>query len=258
MLESKPVVFLLDDERSVVVALRRLLQATGFTIRAFTSVTEFLDSHDGEVPGCLVADVRMPGMTGLELQGVLAMRGCARPVIFVTGQGDIRTTVQAMKAGAVTFLAKPVQRAELIAAVEEAIRLDVVNRARQHRQQEVARRIATLTARERQVLELVLTGRLNKQIAIELGAAEKTIKVHRGRIMDKMQVRTAVELMGLLSRVDSQHDTPHLAYIASQVSARPTARVPDALPLPNFRFHGDLRCADVKDRKLDAAPTTGG
>jgi FixJ family two-component response regulator len=208
MLELKPVVFLLDDEQSVVTALGRLLQAAGFTIRGFTSVAEFLDADDNESPGCLVTDIRMPGMTGLELQSALAARGYARSIVFVTGRGDIRTTVQAMKAGAVTFLAKPVQREELIAAVEEAIRKDAVSRTQQRAQREVARRIATLTPRERQVLELVATGRLNKQIAVELGAAEKTIKVHRGRIMEKMQVRTAVALVGLLSRAGSRRENP--------------------------------------------------
>jgi FixJ family two-component response regulator len=210
MLESKPVVFLLDDEPSVVVALGRLLQSVGFTVRGFSSVREFLDAHDNETPGCLVTDVRMPGMTGLELQSTLAERGYVRSIVFVTGQGDIRTTVQAMKAGAVTFLAKPVQRDELVVAVEEAIRKDAVGRTQQREQQEIARRLATLTARERQVLELVATGKLNKQIAVELGAAEKTIKVHRGRIMGKMRVRTAVALVGLLSRGRSRNEAPYL------------------------------------------------
>jgi FixJ family two-component response regulator len=209
MLESKPVVFLLDDEPSVVVALGRLLQSAGFTVRGFTSVAEFLDAHNNETPGCLVTDVRMPGMTGLELQSALAERGYVRSIVFVTGQGDIRTTVQAMKAGAVTFLAKPVQREELVVAVEEAIRKDAVSRTQQREQQEIARRLATLTARERQVLELVATGKLNKQIAVELGAAEKTIKVHRGRIMGKMRVRTAVALVGLLSRGRSRNEAPY-------------------------------------------------
>src|SRR5215469_3023052 len=203
MLEPQPLVFVLDDEESIVVALGRMLQASGFAIRCSTSAPEFLASHDPDIPGCLVADVRMPGMSGLELQRALQARGIDRSIVFITGRGDIATTVQAMKAGAVTFLAKPVQRAELIAAVREAIGKDAETRAQHREQQEISRRLASLTPRERQVLELVATGMLNKQIAAELGAAEKTIKVHRGRIMGKMQVRTATALVGLLSRVEA-------------------------------------------------------
>jgi len=203
MLEPHPIVFLLDDEEAVVAALGRMLQASGFSVRAWTSAAEFLDAHDTETPGCLVADVRMPGMSGLELQRTLQARGIDRPIVFVTGRADVQTTVQAMKAGAVTFLSKPVQRADLVAAVQEAFLKDAATRAQQREQQEISRRLASLTPRERQVLELVATGLLNKQIAAELGAAEKTIKVHRGRIMEKMQVRTATALVGLLSRAQS-------------------------------------------------------
>ena len=137
------------------------------------------------------------------MQRALHVRGIDRSIVFITGRGDIPTTVQAMKAGAVTFLAKPVQRAELVAAVREAISKDAETRAQHREQREISRRLASLTPRERQVLDLVATGMLNKQIAAELGAAEKTIKVHRGRIMGKMQVRTATALVGLLSRVEA-------------------------------------------------------
>jgi FixJ family two-component response regulator len=208
MTEPKPIVFLLDDDHAVVVALARMLQSSGFTVSAYTSPAEFLEAHDAETPGCLVADVRMPGMSGLELQRTLLARGIDRAIVFVTGQGDIPTTVQAMKAGAVTFLSKPVQRAELVAAVREALLRDAVGRAQHRERQDLVRRLASLTPRERQVLELVATGMLNKQIAAELGAAEKTIKVHRGRIMEKMQVRTATALVGLLSRAETR---THLA-----------------------------------------------
>ena len=206
MTEPKPIVFLLDDEHSVVVALARMLQSSGFTVRPYTSAAEFLEAHDAETPGCLVADVRMPEMSGLELQRTLLARGIDRAIVFVTGQGDIPTTVQAMKAGAVTFLSKPVQRAELVAAVREALLRDALGRVQHRERQDLVRRLASLTPRERQVLELVATGMLNKQIAAELGAAEKTIKVHRGRIMEKMQVRTATALVGLLSRAETRAD----------------------------------------------------
>src|SRR6516162_1183601 len=204
MPEPNPIVFLLDDEEAVLVALARMLQSSGFTVIPYTSADDFLAAHDAQIPGCLVTDVRMPGMNGLELQRTLLARGIDRAIVFVTGQGDIPTTVQAMKAGAVTFLSKPVQRAELVAAVREALLKDAAGRAQHREREDVVRRLASLTPRERQVLELVATGMLNKQIAAELGAAEKTIKVHRGRIMDKMQVRTATALVGLLSRAETR------------------------------------------------------
>jgi len=200
----EPVVFLLDDDESIVVALGRMLQADGFAFRAWTSAKEFLETHDPESAGCLVTDVRMPGMSGLELQRALLERNSERPIVFVTGHGDIPTTVQAMRAGAVSFLSKPISRAELVAAVREAIAKDAEARARRRERQDIARRLASLTPREHQVLDLIATGMLNKQIAAELGAAEKTIKVHRGRIMEKMQVRTAAALVGLLWRAKSQ------------------------------------------------------
>ena len=206
MTELHPIVFLLDDEPAVVVALARMLQSSGFTVSPYTSAVEFLEAHDAETPGCLVADVRMPGMSGLELQRTLRARGIDRAIVFVAGQGDIATTVQAMKAGAVTFLSKPVRRTELVAAVREALLRDAIGRAQHREREDLVRRLASLTPRERQVLELVATGMLNKQIAAELGAAEKTIKVHRGRIMEKMQVRTATALVGLLSRAETRAD----------------------------------------------------
>jgi FixJ family two-component response regulator len=206
MTELSPIVYVLDDEPAVVVALARMLQSSGFTVSPYTSATEFLEAHDAQTPGCLVADVRMPGMSGLELQRTLLARGIDRAIVFLTGQGDIPTTVQAMKAGAVTLLPKPVQRAELVAAVREALLRDAVGRAQHREREDLVRRLASLTPRERQVLELVATGMLNKQIAAELGAAEKTIKVHRGRIMEKMQVRTATALVGLLSRAETRAD----------------------------------------------------
>jgi FixJ family two-component response regulator len=213
MLEHQPTIFLLDDEEMVVVALGRMLQAEGFVTRGWTCPAEFLQAHDAETPGCLVADVRMPGMSGLELQNALLARGIDRSIVFITGQGDIPTTVRAMKAGAVTFLSKPVQRAELVAAVREALSKDTATRAQHRERRHISQRLASLTPRERQVLNLVAKGLLNKQIAATLGAAEKTIKVHRGRVMEKMHVRTAVALVGLLSRAES-HDSVQNASIA--------------------------------------------
>jgi FixJ family two-component response regulator len=201
MSERQPTVFLLDDEESVVIALSRLLQVHGFCVLTWTSATEFLAAHDADRPGCIVADVHMPGMSGLELQRALQERDAERLIVFITARGDMPTTVQAMKAGAVTFLSKPVRSAELVAAVREAMEKDAEMRLQRSARHEVLQRLATLTPREGQVLELVATGLLNKQIAGELGASEKTIKVHRGRLMAKMHVRTAAALVRLLSVV---------------------------------------------------------
>lgn len=208
MTNTERTVFLLDDDEAVVVALGRVLQASGFRVLASKSPIEFLATHDSGAPGCLVADVRMPAMSGLELQRVLHARGCDRPIVFITGQGDIPTTVQAMKAGAVTFLPKPVRSVELVAAVDEALARDAQQRAARHEWLEVSRRLASLTPREHEVLDLVADGLLNKQIAARLGAAEKTIKVHRRRIMQKMQARTATALVGLLSRAEARGGRP--------------------------------------------------
>jgi len=198
-----PVVYLLDDDAGVVVALGRVLRSRGFSISAWTSASRFLDAHDGGTPGCLVTDVWMQGMSGLEVQRVLLARGTDRPVIFITGQGDVRTTVLGMKAGAVTFLTKPVQAAELIGAVREAIAKDATRRAHRCELADISLRLARLTPRERQVFHLLTTGLVNKEIAAELGRAEKTIKVHRAHIFEKMQVRSGTALMGLLYRMKS-------------------------------------------------------
>jgi FixJ family two-component response regulator len=200
MPSGAPVVFLLDDEPGVVVKLGRILRTNGFAIRAWTSPAEFLEAHDAETPGCLVTDLRMPGMSGLEVQRVLLARGIDRPIIFVTDESDVRTTVLGMRAGAVTFLTKPVQPAELIGAVREGITKDAARRALRCEQADIKVRLGRLTPRERQVLHLLATGMLNKQIAAELGAAVKTIKSHRKSILEKMEVRSATVLVGLLCR----------------------------------------------------------
>jgi RNA polymerase sigma factor (sigma-70 family) len=197
-MDMQPVVFLVDDDPAILEALGRLLRVEGFTVRTWNSGLQFLKEHQPEIPGCLVVDVRMPDLDGLELQRALRDSGSERPIVFVTGQGDITMTVQAMKAGAVSFLPKPVRRAELVSAIREAIAKDENNRAARLERRDVELRVEKLTPRERQVLKLVTRGLLNKQIAAELGAAEKTIKVHRARVMQKMQVRSAAALVGLL------------------------------------------------------------
>jgi FixJ family two-component response regulator len=199
-MNARPAVFLLDDEVSVVVALGRMLQSEGYEIFPCTSPAEFLSCDDPDIVGCLVADVLMPDMSGLELQRAMLKRGSLRPIVFVTAQHDVRTTVQAMRAGAVTFLPKPVRRAELIPAVREAVQRDAATRAIQRERREVEVRLESLTSREMQVMKLVATGLLNKQIAAELGTTERTVKAHRGRLMEKMQVKSAAALVAMLSR----------------------------------------------------------
>ena len=203
MPQSTPFVSLLDDQEAVVAATGRMLRAEGFAVRTWTSAAAFLEAYDSAIPGCLVSDVRMPDMTGLELQQTLLARDIRTPIIFMTGVGDVPMAAQAMKAGAVTFLCKPVERAELVAAVREALACDAAVRARQQEERVISMRLATLTPRERQVLDLLTMGLMTKQIAHELGTAEKTIRKHRGHILQKMKVTTAAALVNMLASAKS-------------------------------------------------------
>ena len=189
--------FIVDDDPEVRSALGRLLRSAGYETRVFGSARDFLLTPEHSSAGCIILDLAMPGMGGLELQRSLADAGCRRPIIFLTGKGDISKSVRAMKGGAVNFLTKPVNDCELFAAVEEALGIDAAERAARAEHHGVTERLATLTPRERQVLNELLSGRINKQIAAELGTAEKTIKVHRSRVMRKMQAATLVELIKL-------------------------------------------------------------
>lgn len=190
-------VFVIDDDQSVLRALTRLLRADGLEARPFASPKTFLEQHDAATPGCVVLDIAMPGLNGLELQQALKNLGSSRPIVFLSGQGDIPTSVQAMKAGAVDFLTKPVNGKSLLAAVRRANELDSRARQAQSEQRAVAQRLATLTPREHEVLRHVIAGQLNKQIAADLGTVEKTIKVHRARVMEKMGIRSVAELVRL-------------------------------------------------------------
>jgi FixJ family two-component response regulator len=198
-MEVVPTVFVLDDDESFVRALDRLLRAEGFATRTWTSANAFLADHDPSLPGCLVSDLVMPEMSGLELQRRLLGQGCVRPILFITGRGDMSSAVEGMRLGAVSFLAKPVSRAALVTALREALAKDADTRVHYAEQQRVRELLSSLTPRESQVLELVARGLLNKQIAGALGTAEKTVKVHRGRLMHKMQVKSAAALVQLLS-----------------------------------------------------------
>ena len=194
------IVYIVDDDPDVRKALSRLLRSAGHTTRLFGSAGEFLrDSAARYSAGCIILDLAMPGLNGLELQAHLSSSNCHRPIIFLTGNGDISKSVRAMKAGAVNFLTKPVDDRELLKAVDEALRVDVCVRARFNSRQSVSERLDTLTPRERQVFEKVVAGRLNKQIAADLGIVEKTIKVHRSRMMKKMNAHSLVDLVHFAS-----------------------------------------------------------
>jgi len=190
-----------DDDASVLRALTQLSSAAGLEARGFPSPAAFLQAHDPATPGCLVLDVALPGRDGLDLQQALSASDCARPIVFITGRGDIPTTVRAMKGGAIDFLTKPVNDSDLLAAVRNAIEIDRVAREAQVEMGALKQRLASLTPREREVLAHVVAGRLNKQIAADLGTVEKTIKVHRARIMEKMAVRSLADLVRVAERL---------------------------------------------------------
>ena len=195
-----PTVFVVDDYAPGRRSISRLLQAAGFAVTAFASAKEFLAQYDPQTPGCLVLDLAMPAVSGLELQGMLADRGSLLPIIFLTAYGDIPKSVQAMKRGATDFLTKPVNDEDLLAAVRVAIEKHRALRREQAELSEIRARLATLTSREREVLEYVIAGKLNKQIAGDLGTVEQTIKVHRARAMQKMRVQSVAELVRLIER----------------------------------------------------------
>ena len=193
--EEEPVAFVIDDDATVRESIADLLRSVGLAARTFGSPREFLDSRRPNSPGCIVLDVRLPGPSGLEFQSSLARSGIDLPVIFITGHGDIAMSVRAMKAGAVEFLTKPLREQELLDAVHLGIERDRVRRRQAKRVAELRERLASLTARELEVLPLVIRGRLGKQIAHELKLSEATVKVHRSQIMRKMSAASLVDLV---------------------------------------------------------------
>jgi len=200
-MSSAMQIYLVDDQPAILKALTRLLNSAGYAVQSFASASEFLASVDAQAQGCLILDLAMPEMNGLALQQALGERASLLPVIFLTGQGDIETGVRAMKLGAADFLTKPVDAERLLAAVQQAC---ASNRLARDAGQELAairQRLATLTPRETEVLDLIIEGLLNKQVAATLGAAEKTIKVHRARVMAKMEVRSLAALVRMVDRV---------------------------------------------------------
>jgi FixJ family two-component response regulator len=200
-------VFLVDDDASVRRAISRLIKSAGYAVQAFASAGDFLDQWriGYEPPTCLVLDVRMPGLSGLDLQDALQAAHAALPVIFITGHGDIPMSVQAMKQGAVDFLPKPVKDQELLRAIEQALERSSHDHAARTELEAAQRRMKTLTPRECEVMALVVRGLLNKQIAFELGTVEKTVKVHRARVMEKMKVRSLAELVRLSERLGREN-----------------------------------------------------
>jgi FixJ family two-component response regulator len=200
MSQAEPTVFIVDDDPAVLKSLSRLLRASQVNVVTFGSPQEFLERHDPHSPGCLVLDLAMPGLNGLELQEALTAKGSPIPIIFLTGHGDIPMSVQAMKRGALDFLTKPVQDKDLLKAVETALEKDRIERQSRAELDDIQERLATLTPREREVLIHVVSGQLNKQIAYDLGTVEKTIKVHRARVMEKMKVGSVAELVRLTER----------------------------------------------------------
>jgi len=225
MPSAPPTVFVVDDDASVRKGLARLLKAAGYAVESFASAREFLDhlSH-GESTGCVVLDVRMPGLSGLDLQRELKTFRPPISIIFITGYGDIPMSVRAIKDGATDFLAKPIQDQDLLQAVQQAIARNAEDRIRYEVLRELQQRASALTPRELEVMALVVRGRLNKQVASELGTAEKTIKVHRARVMEKMQVTSLADLVVAAEK---------LGILRGQMTP-PAFPPPDATPRPRI------------------------
>jgi FixJ family two-component response regulator len=197
MTTESPTIFVVDDDRSFLTAVTRWLHVSGYTVQSFTSAAEFIEHYSPDMPGCVIADLRMPGLSGLDLQDTLIKADSPMPVIFLTGQGDIPASVRAMRHGAEDFLTKRASKEELLDAVKRALARDA--KAREHRARlgGLRARFAALTAREREVLAHVISGQLNKQIAYDLGASERTIKAHRANLMAKLGLQSVAELVRL-------------------------------------------------------------
>ena len=203
------IVHIVDDDASFRTAIERRLKKAGYQVRTYASAQQLLDRPlDENEPGCILLDVRIPGLSGPELQERLGELGSVLPIVFLTGHADLQTTVRTMRAGAEDFLAKPVSSAQLLHAVERALARHEVVLGQRHRMDSVRSQIATLTPRERQVFELVVRGKINKQIAHELGTTERTVKAHRQQVMEKAKVQSLAELVSIAERLGLLSETP--------------------------------------------------
>jgi FixJ family two-component response regulator len=207
------VVYVVDDDAGIRDALSSLLRSVGLRVETFGSAREFLDAPRAEAPACLILDVRLPDSSGLDLPDELRNLDIPLPIIFITGHGTIPMSVRAMKSGAVEFLTKPFSDKDLLGAVQVCLERDRTGRAQRSDMTEARERIERLTRREREVLDLVVTGKLNKQIAADLGAAEQTIKQHRGRVMRKLEVDSVAELVRLVERASGQTRAPSTSHL---------------------------------------------
>ncbi len=201
MNKSKAMVFVIDDDASVRRALKRLIRSAGIQVETFVTARDFLSRPIYEGPCCLILDIRMPGLSGLDLQQELTRANRMHPIIFVTGHGTISMGVRAMKAGAIDFLEKPFEDQDLLDLIQQALMTDSQERQKNIEKQKILAGYASLTAREREVLALVVTGLLNKQVAFDLGISEKTVKVHRSRVMEKMAAGSLAELVRMTEKV---------------------------------------------------------
>jgi FixJ family two-component response regulator len=204
MPETNPAIFVVDDDASVRDAISNLLESVGLHGETFASADEFLNAPRPEAPSCLILDVKLPGRNGLEVQQELQAIGIQIPIVFITAHGDVPMTSRAMKAGAVDFLAKPFQKKDLLDAVTQALERDRVQREEQAEISSLRARVDTLTPREREVMDLVVTGLMNKEAAAELGLSEITIKVHRGRVMQKMEADSLAELVIMAEKLKAR------------------------------------------------------